>query len=109
MRRLAWLACGALLAGLLPGVGLAVEGDVVIPHQDPEASRETPSAVFPHWIHRIRYRCYACHPGLFAMKAGGTRMTMDDLVNGKFCGACHNGTMAWPVTIETCNRCHQSR
>ncbi|MFQ5693324.1 MAG: hypothetical protein ACE5IM_09815 [Nitrospinota bacterium] len=22
-----------------------------------------PPATFPHWVHVIRYRCFACHPG----------------------------------------------
>lgn len=83
---------------------VAVEGDVVFKRKDSEGG--TPPATFPHWIHRIRYKCYACHPDLFAMKAGSTTVTMEAMLEGKFCGACHNGKIAWGVAFDTCNRCH---
>lgn len=101
------LGAGLLMVGVLVGVALAVEGDVVFKRKGEKG--ETPVAVFPHWIHRIRYKCYACHPALFGMKAGTNAVTMDDIVAGKFCGACHNGKIAWAVSFETCNRCHRGR
>lgn len=98
--------CGAgvLLAGLLASTALAVEGDVLFKRQGGEGG--FPPAVFPHWVHRIRYKCYACHPALFEMKAGANAVTMDAIMAGKFCGACHNGKIGWAVGFETCNRCH---
>lgn len=104
MRPVAWLAPGLLATMLLAGVALAVEGDVVLGRQG--GDRGTAPAVFPHWVHRIRYRCYACHPAPFEMKAGGTKITMDAIQDGKFCGACHNGKVAWAVSFDSCNRCH---
>ena len=65
-----------------------------------------PPAVFPHWIHRINYRCDACHDDLFEMKRGGTPVSMDLMREGKVCGACHNGETAFGSEFETCNRCH---
>ncbi|MFQ5914319.1 MAG: cytochrome c3 family protein [Nitrospinota bacterium] len=84
--------------------GLAVEGDVVFKREGGETG--TPAAVFPHWIHRIRYKCYTCHPAMFKMKAGADKVSMEAILEGKFCGACHNGKIAWPVTFKTCGRCH---
>ncbi len=101
------LAAGLLMASLLVSPAVAVEGDVVFKREGGESG--TPAAVFPHWIHRIRYKCYACHPGLFEMKAGVNKISMDAIQQDKFCGVCHNGKMAWGVTFETCNRCHAGK
>jgi c(7)-type cytochrome triheme protein len=95
---------GILLLVLFSGTVLAVDGDVVFKREGPETG--TPPAVFPHWIHRIRYKCYACHPGLFGMKAGAVTITMDAIGEGKSCGACHNGGPAAAVDTDTCNACH---
>lgn len=106
MRKLRLLLIGVLL-GVAAGVAVAVEGDVVFKRKGGEGG--TPAATFPHWIHRIRYKCYACHDSLFKMKQGEDDVTMDAIGEGKFCGACHNGKTAWSVSFETCNRCHLSR
>jgi len=64
-------------------------------------------AVFPHWIHRMAYTCYACHDSLFKMKAGEDLVTMDQIQNGQSCGACHDGKTAFVSNLSTCNRCHR--
>ncbi len=102
------LGCVSLtLAVFLLSMAFAVEGDVVFRREGGEGGVSV--AVFPHWIHRIRYKCYACHPALFEMKAGANKVTMDAMQEGKFCGACHNGKNAWSVTFETCSRCHTTQ
>lgn len=93
-----------LIAVLLVGVALAVEGDIVFKREG--GAGGVPAAVFPHWFHRIRYKCYACHPTPFKMKAGADKITMDAIAEGKFCGLCHNGKTAWEVSFNTCPRCH---
>lgn len=61
--------------------------------------------VFPHWFHRVRFRCKVCHADLgFKFKAGGNKITMAKIIDGKFCGACHNGEIAW--SVENCAMCH---
>ena len=61
--------------------------------------------VFPHWFHRIRFRCKVCHSELgFEMRAGANDVTMNEIVKGKFCGTCHNGEIAW--STENCGLCH---
>ena len=61
--------------------------------------------VFPHWYHRIRFRCKVCHADLgFQFKAGGNKITMAKIIDGQFCGACHNGEISW--SVENCGMCH---
>ena len=106
MRLLPRLAGGlAVLLVFVATTALAVEGDVVFKREGAKESGTLP-AVFRHWFHRIRYKCYACHPALFQMKAGADKISMSAIEEGKFCGACHNGKAAWAMTIESCNRCH---
>jgi c(7)-type cytochrome triheme protein len=64
--------------------------------------------VFPHWFHRVRFRCKVCHGDLgFQFKAGGNQINMLKIIDGQFCGACHNGELAWPA--ENCNLCHSAK
>lgn len=106
MNRRCLVKIGLLLMMMLVPVAsvLAVYGDIVFKIQD--EARDIAPAVFPHWIHRIRYKCYACHPALFEMKAGANPITMDALSAGEYCGKCHNGKTAWGIGFDTCNKCH---
>jgi c(7)-type cytochrome triheme protein len=65
-----------------------------------------PRARFPHWVHRIRYRCTTCHMEIFEPKAGVTEITMVDIEEGRYCGQCHDGQTAFATTITNCGRCH---
>jgi len=60
--------------------------------------------IFPHWFHRLRFTCNVCHPDIFKMRAGSNDIKMADLVEGRFCGKCHNGEIAW--SVDNCHRCH---
>ena len=64
------------------------------------------AVVFPHWKHRIRFKCYACHPQPFEMRAGANDISMDGLRSGDFCGLCHDGRTAFSVGFDTCRTCH---
>ncbi len=78
-------------------------GDVVLNHRSEQAGMAP--VVFPHWFHRIRFRCKVCHSELgFEMRAGANDVTMNEIVQGKFCGICHNGEIAW--STENCGLCH---
>ncbi len=93
-----WLAAFAL-----PQTVHAEYADVVI-NNYADAAGIRP-VVFPHWFHRIRFRCKVCHADLgFQFKAGGNKITMAKIIDGKFCGACHNGEIAW--SVENCAMCH---
>ena len=98
------LATVAVFGFAVPGA--AVDGDITL-HRAAGADQGTPPAVFPHWAHRIRFKCYVCHDAIFQMKAGSNPVTMDDIRAGKFCGVCHNGKIAFAVGFETCARCHR--
>ena len=90
------LCAAAAVAGVL--------GDVTMDHQS--TINEIPAVVFPHWQHRSRFRCYACHPDVFEMKAGANQVTMDKLGAGEFCGRCHDGQLAFAIGFDTCRTCH---
>lgn len=66
---------------------------------------------FSHKIHaeKAKRQCTDCHTNVFQMKVGGTTggkpMTMVEMNQGKYCGACHNGKVAFPVATE-CLKCH---
>lgn len=84
-------------------------GDIVLPRAPGSMSVESlPASIFPHWIHRINYRCDACHTRIFEMALGATEVTMDMMKQGESCGTCHNGDIAFEVALETCDRCHAS-
>jgi len=78
-------------------------GDVVMNQYSDDAGMRP--VVFPHWFHRIRFRCKACHGDLgFKFEAGGNDVNMVKIIDGQYCGACHNGDVAW--SIENCDLCH---
>ena len=69
--------------------------------------RGMPPVIFPHWIHRLEFKCKVCHPAIFEMRSGSNDIDMKKIVDGQFCGKCHNGTTAWkPVE---CARCHRGQ
>lgn len=81
-------------------------GDVVMNNYSDGAGMRP--VVFPHWFHRVRFRCKVCHADLgFRFKAGGNEVTMLKIIDGQFCGACHNGGLAW--SVENCNLCHSGK
>jgi c(7)-type cytochrome triheme protein len=97
----------ALLAwGLAPRDVHAEYGDVVMNNFSDAAGMRP--VVFPHWFHRVRFRCKVCHADLgFQFKAGGNQINMVKIIDGEFCGSCHNGKLAW--SAENCNLCHSGR
>ena len=41
------------------------------------------------------------------MKAGANDVSMQEITDGKFCGACHDGKIAW--SVENCDLCHSAQ
>jgi c(7)-type cytochrome triheme protein len=105
--RMGMLVVLILLSGLADMRDARAEyGDIVINNYSDEAGMRPP--VFPHWFHRIRFRCKVCHADLgFKFKAGGNEISMVKIIDGQFCGACHNGNIAW--SVENCNMCHSGK
>ena len=98
------MAVWSLSIGAMPAK--AEYGDVVI-NNHAEAAGMRP-VIFPHWFHRMRFTCKVCHADLgFKFKAGGSGIDMSKVLDGKFCGACHNGEIAWG--LENCNTCHSGK
>jgi c(7)-type cytochrome triheme protein len=101
---------GALLAlglTLLAGAPLQAEYGVVVFNRRAEKEGVRP-VIFSHWFHRIRFRCKVCHYEFgFEMRAGANDVSMSDIIDGKFCGMCHDGEMAW--SPERCDLCHSGR
>jgi len=95
-----------LLPLLLTATAVAdrVLGDVLMDRGS--TANGVPAVVFPHWKHRSEFRCYACHPDVFEMRAGANDVTMDALSRGQFCGSCHDGRVAFPIGFDTCRECH---
>ncbi len=86
-------------------VAYAEYGDIVLNSKEGSMQKAGVKPVaFPHWFHRIRFKCKVCHPDIFILKKGANDINMQKIVNGEFCGKCHNGQIAWEPLY--CNRCH---
>ena len=73
------------------------------------------AVVFSHSTHvnAERPNCTACHSQLFKMlkpgtPADGLAISHEQMQNGKYCGACHNGKLAFdPTDGDKCMVCHR--
>ncbi len=105
MRNIRQIAIFTLLLLIVtaPPALRAEYGDVLINNYSDAAGMRP--VVFPHWFHRIRFRCKVCHADLgFKMEAGANQINMLKIIDGEYCGACHNGEVAW--SVENCDICH---
>jgi len=103
---------GLLLPGLLFGAQYALPelpspalyGNLLM---DRASSRGGVKPVsFSHWTHRTRYTCRVCHDELeFDMAVGSTEIDCNDVKDGRYCGACHNGKQAFGRE-DNCLYCH---
>lgn len=109
-------SAGALLLLLLPG---AAQGFWYFPPPPPpeeygnllidrtSGTNKVKPATFSHWSHRRRYTCRVCHAELdFAMKVNASAITEAENRAGKYCGACHNGRIAFGHDEPNCEKCH---
>ncbi|NTV13915.1 MAG: hypothetical protein HGA96_08315 [Desulfobulbaceae bacterium] len=80
-------------------------GDLLIDRLS--TSHQIKPVYFSHWSHRSKYTCRVCHWELdFSFQAGQTEITEEDNRNGLYCGACHNGKIAFGHDGANCQRCH---
>lgn len=101
-----WALLIALVWWAWPQPARAEYGDVVINNFSDKAGVRP--VVFPHWFHRVRFKCKVCHSDLgFKFQAGGNQINMVKIIDGQYCGACHNGGVAW--SIENCDVCHSAK
>jgi c(7)-type cytochrome triheme protein len=96
----------AIAALAFTAAARAEYGDVVLNKRSEQEGMRP--VVFSHWFHRIRFRCKVCHAELgFKMRAGANDVLMADINDGRFCGMCHNGQIAWAA--DRCDLCHSGR
>lgn len=62
--------------------------------------------LFSHWRHRVKFTCRVCHTELgISMQLNATSVGSDSHRPGRFCGACHNGTLSFGHQ-DNCTKCH---
>ena len=94
-----------LITGVVYNAEAIEYGDVILEKNSQSMKKADVKAVlFPHWFHRIRYKCKVCHEGIFIMQKGANHITMKKIMDGKSCGICHDGLIAWEPLY--CDRCH---
>ncbi len=80
-------------------------GDIVLNSKSESMKKAGVKPVlFPHWFHRIRFKCKVCHEDIFILKKGANDIDMSKIMAGEYCGKCHNGLIAWEPLY--CDRCH---
>lgn len=108
MRKYFWRKAFIIVMALsvTGSVSFAEYGDVVINNYSEQAGMRP--VIFPHWFHRVRFRCKVCHGDLgFKFQAGGNDINMLKIIDGEYCGSCHNGEVAW--SVENCDLCHSAK
>ncbi len=108
MKKLLILTMAAVMALAVAGVVFAAPPDFQLTNVGSEGP-----VTYSHSFHLKQkvdgkqVTCKNCHMKLFHMKKGADKITMSDIKAGKFCGACHNGKIAFGVSAKTCNKCHK--
>ena len=75
--------CAGMFGEAVVGEALAEYGDVVMNNYSSNAGMRP--VVFPHWFHRVRFRCKVCHADLgFQFKAGGMALARQQVSHVAF-------------------------
>ncbi|MDX1593126.1 MAG: cytochrome c3 family protein [Gammaproteobacteria bacterium] len=64
---------------------------------------EMPYVRFPHRQHTAWLDCSNCHPRPFLPEAGANPITMSAILQGEYCGVCHDRVA---FSTYACERCH---
>ena len=99
------VVAGAAVLASAAGIAMPVVVRVPIAKSHGVADPAAPG-LFSHWQHD-EYQCFVCHPAIFPKARKG--FTHDEMDEGRFCGACHNGQSAPPASgaRATCrSTCH---
>ena len=102
--RILVVAVAAAIITVFAGTALAVP-----PGKTLEWSSPAGKVIFDGSVHAEKgLKCGDCHTKIFRMKKGADKITMEDINQGKFCGACHNGEKAFKAgDAASCGRCHK--
>jgi c(7)-type cytochrome triheme protein len=86
------------------GSGFAVPSGKTVEYAGGTAGK----VIFDGKIHADKgLKCTDCHTKIFPMKKG-TKITMAEINQGKYCGVCHNGQKAFKSSEQAnCKKCHQ--
>jgi c(7)-type cytochrome triheme protein len=84
-------------------LGAAFPATLRLPRRDPARAPGVPAALFSHRGHAA-LGCQACHPAVFPQAQ--VSFTHDEMKAGHFCGACHDGGVAFAITGAACGGCH---
>ena len=105
MKRIVLLVSLLFIAVIAAEISHAEYGDIVLGKKMESMEKAGVKPVmFPHWFHRIRFKCKACHEDIFILQRGANDINMNAIISGEFCGKCHNGLIAWEPLY--CDRCH---
>lgn len=66
-------------------------------------TRQMPYVRFSHAVHTEWLGCDSCHDALFEPRQGAHRATMNDILEGRSCGTCHDRVA---FSSYACERCH---
>lgn len=106
-------AAGVFLLALVQAVGAKEANDegTYGPSYPIIWTKPVKAVVFSHKIHThdAGLQCDSCHNSIFEMAAGTAEKNKDfnmkSIYAGKYCGACHDGTMAFAANTR-CTICH---
>jgi len=87
--------------------GLSIKRrELKIPVDESIRSKELdmPEIIFSHRKHIVWNGCELCHPDLFGVEKGKTKYTMQDIFDGRFCGACHGKVAFSDLDCQLCHR-----
>ena len=88
-----------------------VDATPIEPHELIVQVEPVKAVIFDHKLHTegAGMDCDSCHDDIFEMKNGAAAAngdyTMQSLYDGKYCGACHDGEMAFASNTR-CTVCH---
>ena len=109
MKKLIVIMMATVLAFAFAGVCFAAPADFQFKTVGSEGA-----VTFSHKFHLAQkvdgqaVTCKNCHTKLFKMKKGADDITMAAIKDGKFCGGCHNGKIAFTTTsADNCAKCHK--
>jgi c(7)-type cytochrome triheme protein len=64
---------------------------------------QMPYVLFPHRQHTEWLACSNCHPAIFIPEKDANPISMTRILNGEFCGRCHDKVS---FSLWVCERCH---
>jgi c(7)-type cytochrome triheme protein len=72
-----------------------------------KVNKETGDVIFSHDHHagKTGLKCKECHE-LLQISKMSNNATMNSIITGKYCGACHNAKRAFGIK-ENCVHCHR--